>query len=78
MDAQHNLNKNVQPTETQVMELGTATELTLGFKGKEIEYTRSRPGKLYHTEQITELGAATELTLGDNGWKIESRRPRLL
>jgi hypothetical protein len=61
----------------QITELGTATELTLGFSGKVVEGKRGRAGDLWQseikTEQVTELGAATELTLGSGGSIPEGR-----
>ena len=71
METKHNVNKNMQGLETQVTELGAATELTLGFSGKIIEGKRGRWGDLWRSgmevEQVTELGTATELTLGYGG-----------
>ncbi len=62
--------KNIQQLEVQVIELGTATELTLGAFGTERE-GKGHPSHVHShrgmTTQITELGAATELTLGCGG-----------
>jgi hypothetical protein len=60
----------------QITELGTATELTLGFSGKVVEGKRGRAGDLWQserkTQQVTELGTATKLTLGYGAGYSES------
>ena len=77
METKHNVNKNMQGLETQVIELGTATKLTLGWGGSAWEgRTRwlPRDGMTDSPEtQVTELGAATELTLGFSGKIIEGK-----
>jgi len=61
-----------QQLKTQVIELGRASELTLGWGGVWSECTRNRQQfRTVKTVQVTELGKATELTLGQAGRNFE-------
>lgn len=70
------MNKTIVTT-TQVVELGKATNLTLGGGSGGAE-TRNRPfgSGQYRTTQVVELGKATKLTLGAGQVCWETSRPR--
>ena len=70
-------NEYAQQLESQVTELGAATELTLGnrvgnkFEGLRGFYMGRSEACQESKSQVTELGTATELTLGQAGKVFE-------
>ena len=75
MNTKQNVNENAQQVETQVTELGRATELTLGAGMGDIEPNGRFMSRFYRTTaQVTELGTASDLTLGFFGQYSEGNR----
>ena len=74
MNVKQNVNNNL---DTQVTELGVASELTLGNQvGNKMEGFQRNfyMGRSETTTQVTELGSATKLTLGFGGGIPETKR----
>ena len=76
MDVKHTVNECTQQESRQVVELGTATELTWGPAGSHYEGPMCNPrpshwGRTVALNQITEIGKATNLTLGQAGKNFE-------
>lgn len=65
---------------TQIVELGTATSLTLGFGNRAIESNWNSRSTLGFNEKksvttVVDLGSAASLTLGGMGAQVERNRP---
>jgi hypothetical protein len=62
----------ITSSQSQIVELGNASALTLGGYGQSTEYVRSNQ---HRKNQVIAIGNASVLTLGVGVSKSEGRRP---